>query len=71
MKHSDLEVVDVSNVTNISYMFFWYSENLESIKLNVWNKGNVDNWDAMFVMCQSLENWTYPILILAMLKICI
>ncbi len=51
MKKGDFTNLDASNVTNMSYMFFWASNNATTFKLtgfDDWNTSKVTNMRAMF-----------------------
>lgn len=62
-----LETWDVSNVTNLSYLFNWTASNAENFSVNLsgWNVRNVTNFNSMFRITASnaknvninLKNW--------------
>jgi len=54
LKNIDLSSFDVSEVTDMSYMF--YATSLESINLSGWNASKCTNMKGMFLNCSELKN---------------
>ena len=54
LKSADLKGLDVSNVTNIEYMFYGCSS-LEQIDVSNWDVSQVTNMSAVFDGCSSLK----------------
>ena len=55
LKDCDLSHADTSNVTNMSYMFY-YCQNLTSLDLSGFDTSNVTNMSYMFSMCSWLTS---------------
>ena len=61
---TDLNVIDVSKITNMSDLFSQINENkkITNIDISEWDVSNVKHMDEMFVNCskfkgKGLENW--------------